>query len=172
MLFLLLALVSLAGLGVCHKVADFYHCKPGAISTTLFFTAAFVLWLYTLLFEVLKRETPLFPPFTAAAVLVAVLCGALAGVAILTFQKGVRYGRISTSWLVINLSTLVPALLSMVIYQEWKLGVKWQQIAGLVLMLLSMLLLWRDKVVELSAPQRGFEVVELETAGERSTTLR
>src|SRR5687768_7222272 len=108
--FLIFALFSLSGLGICHKVADFYRCKPSAVSVMLFFWAGAVLWGYTV-FKVLSAHVGLFPPFTANAVAVAVFCGACAGIAILTFQIGVRYGRISTSWLVINLSTIVPAVL-------------------------------------------------------------
>ena len=85
----------------------------------------------------------------------AVVCGACAGIAILTFQVGIRYGRISTSWLVINLSTIVPAILSLVVYEEWKAGIKWQQIAGLALVLCSVILLWRDKAVEIARSEAG-----------------
>ncbi len=150
--FLILALLSLSGLGICHKIADFYHCKASAISTLLFFWAAAVLWAYTL-FQASIRHVGLFPPFTLGATGVALACGACAGIAILTFQVGIRYGRISTSWLVINLSTLVPAVLSLLIYKEWKDGIKWQQLVALGLMFASVVLLWRDKAREDARPQ-------------------
>ncbi len=156
------ALFSLSGLGICHKVADFKGCRPSAISVMLFFWAAAVLWGLTL-FKTLRMNVGLFPPFTLPAVAVAVLCGACAGIAILTFQIGIRYGRISTSWLVINLSTIVPAILSLIIYEEWRAGIKWQQIAGLVLVLCSVVLLWRDKAVEIARSRKtggGFPVIE------------
>jgi hypothetical protein len=170
-IFLILALFSLSGLGICHKVADFQRCRPSAVSVTMFATAAAVLWVYTLV-EVFGLGVGLFPPFTRSAVLVAALCGACAGIAILTFQVGVRYGRISTSWLVINLSTIVPTLLSLIIYKEWNAGWKhiaevgssagWQQIiravwaawgrqiVGLTLVFASVVFLWRDKAVEIA----------------------
>jgi drug/metabolite transporter (DMT)-like permease len=157
---LLLALVSLSGLGICHKVADFHRCRPSAISVMMFFCAAAVLWAYTF-FQLLMARVSLFPPFTAGAVLLAVVCGACAGLAILAFQVGVRYGPISTSWLVINLSTSIPAILSLVIYREWEKGLHWQQIVGLSLIVVSIFLLWRDKV-EQAPPQStvsAFEVV-------------
>ena len=50
--------------------------------------------------------------------LTAVACGFLASVAILNFQHGVRFGKISTSWLIINLSTALPTVLSILIYRE------------------------------------------------------
>lgn len=177
-MYLILALLSLSGLGICHKVADFYHCKASAISTLLFFWAAVVLWSYTL-FHVVVRSVPLFPPFTFSAVGVALGCGACAGVAILTFQVGVRYGRISTSWLVINLSTIVPAVLSLVVYQEWKAGFKWQQLVALGMMLASVVLLWRDKAVEDAEKSRTDAAIPgVEAAGdaapvdERATAVR
>lgn len=151
MIFLIFALFSLSGLGVCHKVADFHRCKPSAISVVMFAAAAGVLWSYTL-YQVVGMKLPLFPPFTSSAVGVAVISGACAGIAILTFQIGIRYGRISTSWLVINLSTIVPAVLSLIVYREWQLGIKWQQIVGLLLVIMSVILLWRDKVEELKRP--------------------
>jgi hypothetical protein len=179
-IFLILALLSLSGLGICHKVADFRGCRASAVSVTMFGAAAAVLWTYTLV-KVFGMGVGLFPPFTGSAVLVAALCGACAGIAILTFQVGVRYGRISTSWLVINLSTIVPTLLSLIIYKEWNVGWKhiaevgssagWRQIinavwavwgrqiVGLTLVFASVVFLWWDKAVEIArgeqpVPQR------------------
>jgi hypothetical protein len=166
--FVILALLSLAGLGIGHKVADFQRCKPSAINVMLFFWAAAVLWSYTLL-KTVGSGVSLFPPFTAAAVAWAVGCGLCASIAILTFQIGVRYGRISTSWLVINLSTIIPAVLSLVVYQEWKMQIHWQQPAALLLVLASVLLLWKDKAIELArgeepVPQRPLTAAELAAA--------
>lgn len=171
---LLFALLSLSGLGICHKVADFHRCKPSAISVMMFFCAAGVLWSYTFFYKVLTAKVGLFPPFTGSAVAVALLCGACAGIAILTFQVGVRYGRISTSWLVINLSTIIPAILSLIIYREWKAGLRWQQLVGLALVLVSIFLLWRDKVEETAAaaPKHAFPALEPSTsAQEDAATL-
>jgi drug/metabolite transporter (DMT)-like permease len=163
-ILLILALLSLSGLGICHKVADFRRCRPSAISVMLFVGAATVVWGYTILHTLTR------------AVAVAAICGACAGIAILAFQVGVRYGRISTSWLVINLSTIVPAALSLLVYKEWKAGIKWQQLAGLVLVVLSVFLLWRDKAIEIARgeqpiPQRPLDPSELpEAQGAGSVT--
>jgi drug/metabolite transporter (DMT)-like permease len=175
-ILLILALLSLSGLGICHKVADFRRCRPSAISVMLFVGAATVVWGYTILHTLTGVGVTLFPPFTARAVAVAAICGACAGIAILAFQVGVRYGRISTSWLVINLSTIVPAALSLLVYKEWKAGIKWQQLAGLVLVVLSVFLLWRDKAIEIARgeqpiPQRPLDPSELpEAQGAGSVT--
>jgi len=164
--FLILALLSFSGLGICHKVADFRHCRPSAISVLLFFGGGAVLWGYTLLHTMGSMKMALFPPFTTAAVAVAVVCGASSGIAILTFQIGIRYGRISTSWLVINLSTIVPAILSLVVYGEWRSGIKWQQLAGLALVFCSVILLWRDKALEIAPSEQAASPMDsIETDG-------
>jgi drug/metabolite transporter (DMT)-like permease len=66
-------------------------------------------------------------------------------VAILTFQIGVRFGNISTSWLIINLSTAVPTLLSIVIYRE-EVGLR--RGIALVAIVLSLFFLWKDQQLE------------------------
>ena len=57
-------------------------------------------------------------------------------------------GKIATSWVVINLSTSLPTILSIVIYKEpvspWK-------IVGLILVVVAVLLLWKDKQIDEAA---------------------
>jgi len=146
-IYLVLALLSAAGLGISHKMADIRDCKPAAVNFTLFFSASILLWGYTLFYKVTNNTVTLFPPFTLKAVLVAVACGTCACFGILTFQIGVRYGRITTSWLIVNLSALVPAVLSLIIYKEWE-QIGWRHSITLALVLTSVILLWRDKVIE------------------------
>ncbi|MHC4445904.1 MAG: hypothetical protein ACYTBZ_23050 [Planctomycetota bacterium] len=146
-IYLVLALFSAAGLGISHKMADIRDCRPAAINFTLFFSASILLWGYTLFYKVAGEAITLFGPFNLTAVLVAVACGTCACFGILTFQIGVRYGRIATSWLIVNLSTLVPAILSLVIYKEWR-QIGWRHAIVLALVLASVILLWRDKVIE------------------------
>ncbi len=158
-IFLILALFSLAGLGITHKVADFTRCRPAAVNVMLFFWAALLFWCYAIFYKHLGQNVGLFPPFTTAAVMWAVVCGALASIAILTFQIGVRHGRISTSWLVINLSAILPAVIALIAFREWEEGIRWQQPAALALVIVSVILLWRDKTLEIAAedqePQDG-----------------
>ena len=42
----------------------------------------------------------------------------VAAIALWLFQRGLRYGRIATSWLLINLSSAVPTALSVIVYHE------------------------------------------------------
>jgi len=148
-LFLILALLSAAGLGVCHKLADLKRCKPSAINVMLFGSASILFWGYLVGVSITGSQGSLLPLLPMRAVFAAVACGVCACFGILTFQNGVRYGRIATSWLIVNLSTFVPSVLSLVIYQEWKEQFRWQQPAALALVIVSMFLLWRDKVAEI-----------------------
>ena len=145
--FALIALLCASGLGVFFKVADLKGCKPSVVSTMLFVSSSVVLWIYTLS---TSGGHGVFPASNLKGLLIAAIaCGACAGLGILTFQIGVRYGRIATSWLIVNLSTLVPAVMSFVIYREWQKEMRWQQLAAMVLILVSVFLLWRDKEIEL-----------------------
>jgi drug/metabolite transporter (DMT)-like permease len=74
-----------------------------------------------------------------------------ASVAILAFQKGIRFGKISTSWLIINLSTAVPTILSIVCYGE---HVGFRRALALGAIVLSLFFLWKDKEVEIAENER------------------
>ena len=136
--FLALAVLSFCGLGVLHKVADFQKCRPSAINAYLFFWACLFITIYTL-FLGSSLRTP------GEVTGVAIFCGLCASVAILSFQIGVRHGNISTSWLVINLSTAVPTVLSIVIYRE-EVGLR--RAIALIAIVLSLIFLWKDKQLE------------------------
>ncbi len=136
--FLMLAVVAFGTLGILHKVADFRQCRAQAINLFLFLGAAIVMWgaaIATLGSGAVTRIPGL-------ALGVALLCGLLASVAILNFQHGVRYGKISTSWLIINLSTALPTVLSIVMYRE---HVAPRRLAGLLLAVAALVILWLDR---------------------------
>jgi len=137
-LFLALTVFCFFGLGVLHKVADFQKCRPLAINAFLFLWAGLLITAYTF-----SLGSSFSVPYAIGGV--ATLCGLLASVAILCFQTGIRYGRISTSWLVINLSTVVPTVLSIVYYGE-HVGVR--RGVALAAIALSLLFLWKDKQIE------------------------
>jgi drug/metabolite transporter (DMT)-like permease len=136
--FLILAVCALGLLGVLHKVADFRGCRPEAINVFLFLGAAGAMWAVSFL----RFGGAALSGLPPAVIGVGVICGLLASTAILNFQHGVRYGRISTSWLIVNLSTALPAVLSILIYRE-RLGAR--RSAGLVLALVALLLLWLER---------------------------
>lgn len=136
--YLMLAVGALGLLGVLHKIADFRHCRAEAINLFLFLGAAAAMWAVSLL-SLGAVPIVALPP---VAVGVGIVCGLLASTAILNFQHGVRYGKISTSWLIVNLSTALPSVLSIVIYRE-RLGAR--RAAGLALAVVALLLLWLER---------------------------
>lgn len=144
--FLGIALVSLGFLGIFHKLGDFKDCRPGAVTVGMFFWATILMSVYVLVAKGpgLVRSTP------GSLVALAGVCGVCASAAVFTFQKGLRYGTIATSWVVINLSTAIPTVLSVVVFRE-KVG--WEKMEGFALILISMVLLWKDKQLgETQAP--------------------
>ena len=143
-LFLTLTVLCFCGLGVLHKVADFQKCRPSAINAYLFFWAGLLITVYAL-----SLDSSLRVPRAATGV--AIFCGLSASVAILSFQIGIRFGKISTSWLVINLSTAVPTVLSILLYRE---HVGLRRGIALIAIVLSLVLLWKDKQLELAGKRK------------------
>jgi len=119
-------------------LADFRGCHPAAINLFLFLGAASAMWTVSL-FRFGAYAMNGFPLVAAA---VGAVCGLLASVAILNFQHGIRYGKISTSWLIINLSTALPTVLSILIYRE---RVSVRRGLGLLLAVAALLLLWLER---------------------------
>lgn len=139
--YLMMAVTALGLLGVAHKVADHRHCRPEAINFMIFLVAAAAMSGFSLV-----RFGPAAAlAVPAAAWLTAVICGFLASFATLQFQHGIRFGKISTSWLVINLSTALPTVLSIVIYKE---AVTPRRALGLLLALAALFILWLERARE------------------------
>ena len=137
-LYLATAVVSLAGLGVLHKVADHRRCRPEAISLFLFICASVALAAVC----VVRSGQAVDFLVSARVLTIAAVCGGCAGLAILNFQQGVRFGNISTSWLIINLSTALPTALSVWVYHE---HVTWKRGWSLLLAMAALSLLWLDR---------------------------
>lgn len=133
------ALVCYGMLGVFAKVADNQGCRPRPLYMLLFFWACLLVCGFVLFSQHGDFNIPL------KVYWIALPFGILAAVAGLAFQTGIHYGKISTSWLIINLSAIVPAVLSIVIYHE-RLTLK--IVVVLLLTGLSIYLLWQDKKVE------------------------
>lgn len=137
-IFMGIALVSLGFLGIFHKLGDFKKCRPSAVTVGMFFWAMILMSVYVLVVKgpgsVRSMPGTIFR--------VAGVCGVCTSAAVFTFQKGLRYGSIATSWVVINLSAAIPTVLSIVFYEE---EVSLGKQAGFALILISMFLLWKDK---------------------------
>jgi drug/metabolite transporter (DMT)-like permease len=136
-IFMLLALLSFAAMGVFHKLADVFHCEP--LRLTLFTMG------FAALFAVINAS--LFIPDSSIGIpgkviLIAVPFGIFTAAAFWFFQRGLRFGKIATSWLVINLSSVIPTVLSILVYRE---PVNGRKVLVLLLVLISLLLLWWDR---------------------------
>jgi drug/metabolite transporter (DMT)-like permease len=137
-LYLLLSVISLGMLGVLHKVADHRRCRPQAINLVLFFAASLLLALTTCI----RSGPAAMFELSGRVFAVGAICGICAGLAILNFQHAVRFGKISTSWLLINLSMAVPTVLSIFFYRE---HVTRRRALSMALTAAALVLLWLDR---------------------------
>jgi drug/metabolite transporter (DMT)-like permease len=135
-LFALLAMLSIGALGILSKLADRKGCPPLSTTFVLFGGAAALIAIYIGVFQ----RTALLPPTIVIAT--AVPFGAMALLAFWVFLYGLQFGKITTSWIFMNLSAVLPAALSAVIYHE-RIGIGKALVLSLVVV--SILLLWKDK---------------------------
>jgi len=135
-LMLVGALLGFAMLGIFHKVADHRTCRPQAIALMLFFWAGIFTGTYTFLRDPNDLHIPL------KVLLIGSVGGGLSAVAIFTFQTGLKFGKISTSWLVLNLSMSLPILLSLCFFGE---KLNWIKVTGIALVLSAIVMMWCDK---------------------------
>jgi drug/metabolite transporter (DMT)-like permease len=138
-LFAVLAMLSIGVLGILSKLADRPDCTPLNTTLVLFGGSSVIMGLYV---RLIQGET-LNPPKMVSGT--AIFFGALAVLAFWVFLYGLQFGKITTSWIFMNLSAIVPAALSTILYHE-KLGVLKALVLGLVV--LSIFLLWKDKQQE------------------------
>lgn len=135
-LFALMSLGSFGALGLLSKAADARKCRPSAISALAFMWSAAIVFG----FLALVRHSTVSAP--AEVIWLAVPFGIAAAVCSIAFLAGLKYGKISTSWLVINLSAGVPAILSILIYHE---TVSFRKAVGLGVAIVALFLLYKDK---------------------------
>jgi drug/metabolite transporter (DMT)-like permease len=135
-LYMILSLTCFGLIGILVKFADTRGCKASAV-----YALAYV-WsiLFGICFVILFRGAAFYVP--PAVYAIALPFGLISAVGGIVFMAGVRYGKISTSWLIINLSAAIPAVGSVVLYHE---PINAKKITVLVLAVLAVLLLWKDK---------------------------
>jgi drug/metabolite transporter (DMT)-like permease len=138
--FLITAIVAFGTLGIFHKVADHPECRPKMTALLLHFWGGVLAVAYTLATDSHGLEFP-------KAVLVIGGCtGLIASLTLFIFQTGLKYGKISTSWLIINLTTAVPVLISIFVFGE-KLNAS--KGVGVLLVFVAIVMLWFDKKADL-----------------------
>jgi drug/metabolite transporter (DMT)-like permease len=135
--YMLAGLLCFAGMGVTHKMGDRWQCNPVNIALVTMISACVVT-----LARATTGSVGGFLDFPYRVALLAVPFGIAAAVALWLFQKGLRLGHIVTSWLLINLSTAIPTILSILIYHE---PLSRRKLLTLVLIVASLLLLWWDR---------------------------
>ncbi len=135
-LYMILSLICFGFIGIFAKFADGRDCKPSAVYTLAYGWSV----LFGSLFVILFRGADFHvPPIVYAIALPFGVASAIGGI---VFMAGIRYGKISTSWLIINLSAAVPAIGSVVVYHE---QINPRRIAVVALAIISVVLLWKDK---------------------------
>lgn len=139
-LLLLTSLMAFGMLGIFHKVADHPKCRPKMIAVILLFWGGVLTTLYTLQFDSKGLH---FPP---KVLLIGCAGGLIAGLALFVFQTGLKFGKISTSWLIINLSMSIPILLSILLFHEKITSAKE---LGIVLVFAAIVLMWWDKKADM-----------------------
>jgi drug/metabolite transporter (DMT)-like permease len=135
-LYTLAGLLSFGTLGILHKIADVKKCRPEAVNALIY---GWSLLFSILTVTVIQHSTPAAP---APVIWIAIPFGVSASIAILAFQAGIRHGDIATSWLAINLSSGIPTVASILIYDE---PLSLLKTVALLLIPVSMSLLWIDK---------------------------
>jgi len=135
--FMLVALLSFAGMGIIHKLGDRHTCNAMHIALFTMATSCVLSLLYTAFTQPASLASS-----RIAVSLIALPFGACAAAALWLFQRGLRYGRIATSWLLINLSSAIPTVLSVVVYRE---PLSLRKVLVLVLIAASLVLLWWDR---------------------------
>lgn len=134
--YMILSLSCFGCIGILVKFADLKGCKPSAV-----YAAAYG-WcvLFGIAFVMLFRGGSFHIPGVVYAI--AIPFGMVSALGGIVFMKGVSYGKISTSWLIINLSAAIPAIGSVVLYHE---PVSARKLAVLALAAIAVILLWKDK---------------------------
>ena len=119
------------------KFADARECKPSAVYT--------LAYGWSVLFRSHIRH-PVSRSRLSHSFDCVCNCSARSVLLVLLVEScswlGIRYGKISTSWLVINLSAAIPAIGSVLIYHE---RIRPRKIAMVALAVVSVILLWKDK---------------------------
>jgi drug/metabolite transporter (DMT)-like permease len=156
--FMVVALFSFAAMGIVHKIGDRYACSPLHIAL---FTMAISSLLSLINVGVAQRAS--LVSWKTAVPLIALPFGACAASALWLFQRGLRYGRIATSWLLINLSAAIPTVLSVVVYHE---RLSPRKVSVLLLIAASLVLLWWDRKQDRGkGEQRAMEAVPSPAGG-------
>ena len=133
---MIIGLLSFAGMGVAHKMGDRWSADPLLIAIFTMFSAAGCSFLIAMFKNPAAFRT-LPPP-----IFLALPFGVSAALGLWFFQKGLRFGHIASSWLLINLSSAIPTVLSIAVYRE---PLNARKALAFVLLVASLILLWWER---------------------------
>ncbi len=154
--FLITAIIAFGTLGIFHKVADHPNCRPKMTALLLHFWGGVLSVTYT---SVADSHGFQFPK---AVIIIGACTGLVASLTLFVFQTGLKYGKISTSWLIINLTTAVPVLISIFVFGE-KLSAS--KGLGVLLVFAAIVMLWLDKRADLKVEVPGADLQNVEIPG-------
>jgi drug/metabolite transporter (DMT)-like permease len=140
-MFCFLAALSFGSLGCVAKFAERKNCRASVLVVLLCGWAAFVM-----LVRSAGLPSPLSLPLKAAAV--AVACGSCAAVAFYAFQFSIGFGKVSVAWMMMKISSTIPAVVSVFAYGEKLTPLK---VLALGLVLLSLYFIFRGRRAETQA---------------------
>lgn len=110
LVYTVLAMVTFGGLGITYKIADRLKCDKPQTNFFLYFSAAVIQLIYTMVSGKLVLK-----PTTLA---IGAVAGVISLICVVALRKAIAKGRISTSWTIINLSMIVPVIASVFIWKE------------------------------------------------------
>jgi len=130
-----LGTLSFGLLGCASKAAERRNCQASVLVVLLFGWATLVM---------LSRSAGLASVMSLPlkAVAVAVVCGICAAVAYYAFQFSIGFGKVSVAWLMMNISSAIPAIASLFVYDEKLTLLK---VLALGLVLVSLYLIFRGR---------------------------
>ena len=143
LMFCFLGALSFGLLACASKFAERRNCQASVLVVLLFAWATLVM-----LVRSAGLPAPLSLPLKAAAV--AVACGICAAVAYYAFQFSIGFGKVSVAWLMMNISSAIPAVVSVFVYGEKLTLLK---ILALGLVLLSLYFIFRGRRAEAQSEQ-------------------
>jgi drug/metabolite transporter (DMT)-like permease len=128
-------------MGCASKFAERRNCQASVLVVLLFTWATLVMLL---------RSAGLHSMFSLPhrAIAVAVVCGICAAGAYYAFQSSIGMGKLSVAWLMMNISSAIPAVVSIFEYGE---SISRLKILALALVLVSLLLIFRGRQMEMQA---------------------
>ena len=141
LLLCFLGALSFGLLGCASKFAERRNCQASVLVVLLFTWAMLMMLLRT----AGLRSMLALPP---RAIAVAVACGICAAVAYYAFQSSIGMGKLSVAWLMMNVSSAIPAVVSIFAYGE---SISPLKILALALVLVSLLLIFWGRQTEMQA---------------------